>query len=244
MSQTLEKLCELHKHRVILHRLKEKARTTTVAITAKKKLVVRLKAELDRLAGTRKSGQAALDRKELEARSLQEKINKFRQQLNEAKTNKEYQALQNEIKFTGIEKARIEDQVLAEMDKIEKQAGDLDRAKAAAAQAEQELASLEAEKAAEVEALQGDIRKAERDCADLAREIPSEAMQQYDRVASRHEEDALCPVLVEGEGNGDAAYSCGGCYMRLSENVYVKLRGNHDELLTCPTCTRILFLEP
>jgi predicted nucleic acid-binding Zn-ribbon protein len=243
VGQTLDKLYELHKYRVILHRLQEKARSADVAINARKKQVARLKAELDRLATTRRSGQSAADRKELEARSLQEKINKFRNQLNEAKTNKEYQALQNEIKFAGIEKARIEDQVLAEMDKVEKQVAESERAKAAVTQAENELAALEAEKAAEVEALQADIRKAERDCGDLAREIPADVMQQYNRVASRYEEDALCPIVVEGEGNGDAAYSCGGCFMRLTQNVYVKLRGNHDELLVCPSCTRILFLE-
>ncbi|MBN2582076.1 MAG: hypothetical protein JXL80_03340 [Planctomycetes bacterium] len=244
MSQLLDKLHELHKQRVALHRLKEKARTVDVAIKAKQKQVVRLKAEMDRLVVSRKSGQSAADRKELEVKSLDDKINKFRAQLNEAKTNKEYQALQNEIKFAAIEKGRLEDQVLAEMDKIESQVAGLERSKSEVAQAEKELADLQTEKAAEVQALENEIRKAERDCGDLAREIPDDIMQQYDRVASRYEEDALCPVVIDGDSAGPTSYSCGGCYMRLTDNVYVKLRGNNEELLACPSCTRILFLEP
>ena len=243
MGQLLARLLELHKQNVQLHRLTDKARSAKVAIRAKDKQVTRLKVQLDEQANQRKVGQCTADRLELEIRSLQEKITKFRGQLNEAKTNKEYQALQNEIKFTAIEKERLEDQELAEMDKLEKAVSRIEETRKAISQTEKELADLQIACAAELESLEAEIRKAERGRADIARQLPAEALEQFERVAAKHEDDAMCSLLVHGEGTNHTGFSCGGCFMRLTENVYVRLRGNTDDLMACPTCTRILYLE-
>ncbi len=160
MGQLLAKLLELHKQNVQLHRLMDKARGAKVAIRAKDKQVAKLKAQLDEQVDQRKRGQSTTDRLELEIKSLQEKIVKFRGQLNEAKTNKEYQALQNEIKFAAIEKERLEDQELAEMDKVEKRAAEIEETRKAIAQAEKELADLQSDCAAELESLEAEIRQA------------------------------------------------------------------------------------
>jgi len=243
VGQLLARLLELHKQNVQLHRLKDKAHGAKVAIRVKDKQVTKLKTQLDEQANQRKVGQSTADRLELEIKSLQEKITKFRGQLNEAKTNKEYQALQNEIKFTAIDKERLEDRELAEMDKLEKGVAEIEEARQAISQGEKELADLQSDCAAELESLEAEIRQAERGRADIARELPSEVLQQFERVAAKHEDDAMCPLLVHGEGTNHTSFSCGGCFMQLTENVYVRFRGNTDDLIACPTCTRILYLE-
>lgn len=243
MGQLLAKLLGLHKTNAHWHRLKDKARGAGAAIRAKERQVAEFKTRRQELTRQRMSAQSATDNLELEIKSLQEKIAKFRGQLNEASTNKEYQALQNEIKFTALEKGRLEDQELAEMDKVEKRAVEIEEAEKAIVQAEKELADLTSVSAGEMEILEAEIRTAQRDRTNMARELPAEVLEQFERVAAKHEADAMCPLLIDGQGTNHTNFSCGGCFMQLTENNYVRLLGNTDDLLACPTCTRILYLE-
>jgi len=243
VGQLLAKLLGLHKINAHWHRLKDKARGAGAAIRAKERQVAGFKANLQEQTRQRMLAHSATDNLELEIKSLQEKIAKFRGQLNEASTNKEYQALQNEIKFTALEKGRLEDQELAEMDKQEKRAAEIEEAEKAIVQGDKELADLTSAGAAQMETLEAEIRKAQRDRDDMARELPAEALQQFERVAAKHEADAMCPLLIDGQGTNHTSFSCGGCFMQLTENNYVRLLGNTDDLLACPTCTRILYLE-
>jgi hypothetical protein len=244
VSTMLAKLLDLQKQHLHLRSLLERSRVANVAVTIKEKQLARVKADLDRAVEGRKTAQRAGDSKDLEIKSLQAKITKFRDQLNNIKTNKEYQALQAEIKFTQAEMNRQEDLSLAEMEKVEKEVEKIDKAKAVVVQAEKELAEVKAKTAAEAEALAAEIRKAERDKADLARELPKESVEMFERVASKHDNGALCPLVMNEEDSEGGGYCCGGCFMRLTENVYVKLRGHAEELILCPNCAHILYLEP
>jgi hypothetical protein len=244
VGPTLSKLLDLQKQHIILRGLQKKAHANDAAVAVKEKLVARLKADLDKILDARKVLQRAGDVKELEVKSLQAKIAKFREQLNAIKTNKEYQALQNEIKFAEIEQRRHEDLILKDMEKAETDAHKVDEAKAALAQAEKESAELKAKRAAEIEALQADIRKAERDRADAAREVPRDALDRFERVAAKSDDGAMCALIRDEDAHVEDAYCCGCCNIGLTENIYVKLLGNTDDLIVCPNCSHILFLQP
>ncbi len=244
MGPTLSKLLELQKQHAILRALQKKAHANDAAVTIKEKQVAKFKAELDKVLDARKMLQKAGDIKELEVKSLQAKIAKFREQLNAIKTNKEYQALQNEIKFAEIEQRRHEDLILKDMEKSDADAHKVDDAKAALALAEKELADLQAKRAAEIEALQADIRKAERNRSDAAREVPTEALERFERVAAKSDDGAMCPLVRDEDAHVEDAYCCAGCNIGLTENIYVKLLGNTDDLIVCPNCSHILYLQP
>ena len=244
MGPTLSKLLELQKQHVVLRGLQKKAHANDAAVSVKEKQVAKLKADLDKIRDARKVLQKAGDVKELEIKSLQAKIAKFREQLNAIKTNKEYQALQNEIKFAEIEQRRHEDLILKDMEKADADAHKVDDAKAALAHAEKELADLKAKRAAEIDALQGDIRKAERARADMAGEVPHEALERFERVAAKSDDGAMCPLVRDEDAHVEDAYCCGCCNIGLTENIYVKLLGNTDDLIVCPNCSHILYLQP
>ena len=244
MSPLLDKMFELHKRHSVLHELNDKLRQSGAAAAAREKQTARLKSEVQKLVDRRKKVQRSADAKELDIKTVQAKIAKMKGQLNEIKTNKEYQALQNEIKFAGIELRKHEDEELGLLEELEEISGKLAEAEAALKQAEGEAAEARSRAAAEAAALQAEIRKAEQDRDGIADQLPSQAVAVFNRVSTKHRDGAMCPLLTETHGQEGITYSCGGCHMRLTENAYVKLRGNTDELILCPNCSRILYLEP
>ena len=244
MDSLIDSLLKLQKQHTCLFNLREKARTANVAVTVRQQQVADAMADLESLNTARMTAQVTADAKELEVKSLQGKIEKYRGQLNLVKTNKEYKAIQNEIQFAGIELRRFEDQELAAMDELEQIAQRVAEATDALARAEQQLQAATEKVAAQTDAIQADIRKAERDRADIADQLPADALDMFDRVAAKHQDGAMAPLVRDEEGTSDLSYSCGGCFMQLTQNVYVRLLGDREELITCRNCSRILYLEP
>jgi len=243
VGSLIDKLLELHRQQVHLNQLKEKTRSATMAITARRRQVDAAREAMRQLEDQCKKNQRLADARELDVKTLQEKIRKLRERLNEIETNREYKAIQNEIKFAGIELRRAEDEELAAMAQIEQHEGGIRSAREALASAETALAEVEAATAAKVEALDADIRKAERDLQDIARQLPQDALAAFNRVAGKHPDGAMCP-LIKDDNPSNGSLSCGGCHMRLTENVYVRLVGNRNEFILCPNCSRILYVEP
>ena len=75
----------------------------------------------------------------------------------------------------------------------------------------------------------------------IASQVPKKIVAQFQRIADRLDGEALAPVIRDEEA-GD--FICGGCHMTVTQNTYVVLAGHSgDNLVTCPNCTRILYLE-
>ena len=243
MESLIDKLLELHGQQVHLNQLKEKARSASMAVAARQRQVAAAQDAVRQLEDQRKKAQRLADARELDVKSLHGKIQKLREQLNAIETNKEYKALQNEIKFVEIELRRAEDEELAAMDQLEQHEGGIKSAGEALKAAEAGLAEVKADTAAEAEALDADIRKAERDLQDIGGQLPQDALETFNRVAAKHPDGAMCP-LIKDDNPSNGSLSCGGCHLRLTENVYVRLVGNRNEFIICPNCSRILYVEP
>jgi uncharacterized protein len=237
----IDKLLELQTQHTHLLQLQERARSTRVGIVAKERQLRDAEATLANVHEERKAAQVEADAKELDIKTIQGKVEKYRQQLNEVKTNREYKAIQNEVKFAGIELRRLEDLELAAMDRLETISGKISGTEESLKHVQKELDGVKAKADAEVDALEDDIRKAERDRKLIAEQLPREALDIFDRVASKHEDGAMAPIISDAERAG--TYTCGGCYMQLTVNDYVKLRSDRDTVLTCPSCARILYAE-
>lgn len=243
MASVIDKLLDLQRQHSLVQELREKARSASIAVGAKERQVAEAETKVAELEKKRKAAQVAADAKELEIKTLQGKINKFRDQLNQVKTNREYKAIQNEIQFANIEMRRLEDHELAAMEELEQAGRRLQEIADSLKQRHTELEKVKASAAEKTEAIEADVRKAERDLADMSAEVPTDAMAVFDRVVSKHEDSAMAPLTREDESPG-SRYSCGGCHMQITQNVYVTLLGNHDTILTCPSCSRILYIEP
>jgi len=184
----------------------------------------------------------AADQKELEVRSKRDDIKRLQQQQMQVKDNRQFQALQNEIKFAELAITKIEDDMLGDYTEIEEAQNRVQAAKDELAGHERDLEELRRqieEKKAEVDQ---EIETFRRQREAIASQLPRKVVAQFQRIADRLDGEALAPVLRE-EGGGD--FVCGGCHMTVTQNTYVVLAGGGSpaNLIICPNCSRILYLE-
>jgi len=233
MNPDLEKLVRLHHVDSDLKRVESELAA-----------LPRLRQEIDdRLAGERSrldTAKAALEgsqkaRKQNEAsvQDLETKRSKYKGQLMEVKTNREYTAVLHEIE--GVErdiKAR-EDVILGEMEKAEALAQDVKREeadfKAVEADAKKEKADLDARAAT----LGAEAQRLGKERDEVAASVPEEPLALYRRVAKQR-----------GTGVAEAREGmCQSCHVRMRVQIWVEVRKN-DQIFQCESCSRIVFYEP
>ena len=233
MNADLEKL-------VRLHRVEADLKRTETELAE----VPRLRKEIeDRLAGDRArldAAKAALEAS-LKARKLNEaavqdlegKRSKYKGQLMEVKTNKEYTAVLHEIEGVERDIKGREDVILEEMERAETLALAVKREeadfKAVETEAKREGKELDV-RVARLEEEAGRLRK-ERDA--VAASVPEDALDLYARVAKQR-----------GTGVAEAREGmCQACHVRMRLQIWVEVKKN-DQLFQCESCSRVLFYDP
>jgi predicted nucleic acid-binding Zn-ribbon protein len=233
MNADLEKLVRLHHVETDLKRAEsDLAEIPRLRKEIDEKLA-RDRARLDAARAALDASQKARRQNETAVQDLETKRSKYRGQLMEVKTNKEYTAVLHEIE--GVErdiKAR-EDVVLEEMERAEGLSQDVRREEAdfkgVEADAGKEKAELDA-RAAKLEGEAAQLRK-ERDA--VAASIPEEALALYARVAKQR-----------GTGVAEARDGmCQACHVRMRLQIWVEVKKN-ERLFQCESCSRVLFYEP
>jgi predicted nucleic acid-binding Zn-ribbon protein len=166
--------------------------------------------------------------------AMQARLAKFRDQLMEVKTNKEYTAMQSEIATAEHEVRRLEDRLLELM--LEG-----DELAAAVKAAEGELAGEQRAAADERQALDEEQRRLEIRIRALAEErtrlaagTAAQALALFDYVARGRKGVAVVPAR---DGH------CSFCHVRLRPQVFNEVRRN-AALIQCESCQRILYFSP
>ncbi len=185
--------------------------------------------------------QAALAANQRERRSLdqdiqsqEQKINRLKDQMMEAKTNEQYRAFQKEIEYCQNEIRRLEDRVLALMEEAEKLEQNVKVAEAALAEerrrVEQEKQQARA-RTADDEAL---LKKLSAERQEVVRELPARIYTAYEKIRAKRGGVAVAEA-VDG--------CCTACHLTLRPQFYQDLR-NGDQVMFCESCGRILYYNP
>ena len=168
---------------------------------------------------------------ELELES--ERIKRSQLKLLEIKTNKEYQALLQEIEGGKERNGQREEEIIRVLEEI-------DRLKAEYAgfveRAQKERVEIEGESAT----IQEHMAKAERDIAhwqqsreEVVGTLDPELLKRYTTLKEKR--DGIAVVKVKNEG-------CQGCYVNIPPQLYNEVQKN-QEIILCPNCHRILYWE-
>ena len=195
-----------------------------------------LQAERGRLDTARESlaaSQKARRQHEGALQDLETKRSKYRGQLMEVKTNKEYTAVLHEIEAVEREIRAREDDVLAEMEKTEALAAEIRRE-------EEAFKEAEARHKAGAKALDERSRSLEADAQRLRAERAA--------VADTLEEDLLALFERVAKLRGAAVAEardgmCQLCHVKLRLQLYADVKKN-EAIEQCPSCSRILYYEP
>ena len=178
------------------------------------------------------------DKLELELRSRDEEIAKFRTALNSAKSNKEYATLLTHLNTSKADNSKLETQILDYMKTIE---GYEEQAKIIVTtiqELEDQLGPIRQKAEKEAQEYKVELERIQAEWDRIASGINKESLDIFKRVSDTYDGEAV--VYVENEGR---AYSCSGCYMGVTTECANQLM-TRDEIIRCPNCTRILVLAP
>ena len=183
-----------------------------------------------RLAGN----QTARREIEKDLAMLQSRLSKFKGQLMEVKTNKEYTAILKEIQVAQDDILKHEDQMLVRM----LEADDLSAAVKAAERAMAADQAAVAEERAAIEAetarLAAELEQVERERPAVASQIPAPLIDTYDTLVRGRRGLAL----AEARGG-----LCTACHVRLRPQKYNEIRSGVT-IIQCDSCQRILHFPP
>ncbi len=168
---------------------------------------------------------------ETEVKDIKVQIGKYKRQLNEIKTNKEYTSLLKEIEEAQHKVDTLEETIIAEMlaaDDVEEEI------KAATHRQGQDEESLKKEKLV----LDEKMKETEAKFAALNREreallprIPREQLMLYESLSQKKGGAALSPITGE---------FCAMCHMRVRPQMLNEIRDKVNVIL-CENCGRILY---
>ena len=185
-----------------------------------------------------KARQAAnqTDRRALEKdlAAVQTRLSRYKDQLMEVKTNREYHAMQHEIETAQGEVKRIEDIMLELMVGGDEIGSALKAAEAGVKTAEQQITKEHADLDKQLAAAGKTLEEALSARAALVATIPAGVVATYEQVAKGRR-----GVAVAQARDG----LCSECHVRLRPMVYQEVRHNTG-LIQCDHCQRFLYFVP
>ncbi len=184
--------------------------------------------------------QIQVDRLELELKSRDETLAKYRAALNTAKSNKEYAAILTELNTNQADNSKIESQSLELMKNIEIDSVHCQEIKAEIAQQKDDLAQVRVETDSLAERFEAEIEEIQQQWVQASSDVPEKVLALFSKVADTYDGEAIADV--ENHDDSGGSYTCGGCFMGLT-NETANLLMTRDEILRCPNCARILVMK-
>jgi predicted nucleic acid-binding Zn-ribbon protein len=165
----------------------------------------------------------------------QGRLTKYKDQLSEVKTNREYQAMQHEIAAAQNELGAVEEKVLVRMMEADELTATAKRAEAALATATKVVESEKKTLADELASTEASLAAATEGRATLARDMEPRLVALFEQVARVRKGVAICTATKDG--------LCSLCHVRLRPSVFQQVRHN-DTIVQCESCQRVLYWVP
>jgi len=162
---------------------------------------------------------------------VQSRLSKYKDQLMEVKTNREYQAMLKEIEVAQNEVRRLEDLILEHMLASDERTAQVKEADARLAEAKKSVAEERQRLEREVTDLSAELERSQSARQEVAAGLPPTVLDIYDTLAKGRRGLAL----AEAKGG-----LCTACHVRLRPQMYNEIRRN-DTLFQCGSCQRILY---
>jgi len=173
------------------------------------------------------------DQKSLQLKSNETKLGDLKGKLNQASSNREFDAIKVQIEADKVANSVLEDEILEALEKV-------DQAQVEIRQLEGELSAAKAEEerygqqiAAALPALEQRLGGLREQLAGVEAQLPPEIVPAYRRLVQAHGAGALAGVENA---------TCTSCYVRLTSQNAVSI--TQGLVMFCRTCGRLLYAAP
>jgi predicted nucleic acid-binding Zn-ribbon protein len=195
--------------------------------------VAKAEQELERIREEAKAARMASDAKQGQLRDSEEKVKKLQDQLNTASSNREYDALKDQIQAAEMTNSVLADEILEGMESLDGFKSKIEEANAALEKAQADKKAAEAKFAEEEPSIRGDLANVEARLAEAEAHLVEPFTTVYRRAVKSLGEDALSSV--EGE-------FCSNCNQKVPLNqINLLLAAELKEPTLCKSCACILY---
>ena len=240
MGQTLEALHRLQAVELQLAEIRQGRESKVRRVDHHQRLVQKSESQLKEHRAAAIQRQIKQDALQLDVAAREQTIDRHRQALNKAKTNKEYSAVLEAMNTEKADNAKLEGEVLQMMEdaqalqeKIEAMAREQAEASERAAQAQAVLDDFD-------KRTRKQRKELEVERGVCAADLDPVILSSFTRVAERHDGEAMVSVFKLHPKRDD--FACSGCNMKLTLDLINTLK-TRDEVQICTSCARILYLE-
>ncbi|MSO83133.1 MAG: hypothetical protein EXQ53_07535 [Acidobacteria bacterium] len=182
-----------------------------------------------------KDNQEARRGLEKDAAVFQGRVGKFKDQLTEVKTNREYQAILHEIETAQRDLGAVEEKVLEQMLDADVIAADIKDAEVVLVAQEKDISAEKTTLNQELAAVEATLAKASQSRESVLGGMEPRLIALFEQVARVRKGVALCSATHDG--------LCSVCHVRLRQQVFQLVRQN-DGIVQCDHCQRILYYVP
>lgn len=231
LNISAESLRELHRIHRQLKDLRDRLERGPKQVAAAEASVKRMESELEVAKDAAKKTRIAADQKQLQLKSREDKIKELQAKLNQAASNREYQAFKEQIAADEQANSVLSDEILEALEKMDQLAAAVKTADANLKKVTEEAGKIRQRVEAERETLERELARVQANLLESESKLPGEFKLEYERIARVRGEDAL--AQVDGE-------VCGHCYQKLTAQTMNDLYMSRP--VFCKSCGCLLYL--
>ena len=233
MEKVFDKLRSLQEILSEKYELEREIHEVPRALTTKTELLNRLRKQYIDKNNQIEEIKGGISRLRIRLADAEKQREDYEKQMDLIKTQREYEALDREIKDATEKEQQLRKDILREERELEEITHAMEREKAMIDQQEEELEEerkrTEEQSEEKKETLKALLKEEEKITPDLDGEI----LFKFERIIKSKAGVGIVPVKNS---------ICTGCHMRLSAQFQNDVRQG-EEILFCPYCSRILFYE-
>ena len=192
-----------------------------------------IKPNLEKSQTRLKELEVKLHRAEVRITEINDKINKYKDQLFLVTNNKQYDALMHEIDHLKEERVSNESESLSFMEEKETLINSINEMAAELEMLTQDLSSRREKLESAISESADEKSNLEQNRAEQVSQIDAKFISEYDRVLAAR--DGLAVVNLSGG-------ACGGCGAYIPAQIVTEIRGN-IVMHRCDVCGRFLYSE-
>ena len=214
-----------------IRQLKEKVKGEIQKIENNKSLIPKIQKLFQDLQLNCKEIKKKVDEEELIAKDLKDKEEQKRKALDKTKNEKEYRAIEKEIKRVTLDRMELEDLLIQSWHKYDLAQKEMKEQEEQNNKEIEQIKSKTIQLENELKESQEKLEKALADREISIKNIPEEWLHKYERM-KENVNNPIVPVIQN---------SCSACYYNVIRQDLQKLK-NHGMLL-CRNCYRFLYYD-
>ena len=195
--------------------------------------------QLESLASQHRQVAASTKENEDEIARIDARVEKLREEMNTARTNKEYQAFLVEVNGLKIERGRVEEEILALLEKSEAIKAEIEKIEHDRDERDSVRKIAKKDRDTRNKEIEGRVKELMSERDELASEVQPRILSDLERLLREREDEAMASIEVLDRKRHEI--SCSSCMMTLPIEVLSTLLSGR--LTLCSNCGCFLYID-